>query len=47
MKVSDYIVQFLIDKGANDLWEYPGGSVTNLTKILYKHSGISIAIVCN
>ena len=36
MKVSDYIVQFLIDKGITDLWGYPGGSVTNLTDSLYK-----------
>ena len=38
MKVSDYIVQFLIDKGVTDLWGYPGGSVTNLTNSLYKRS---------
>ena len=36
MKVSDYIVQFLIDQGITDLWGYPGGSVTNLTDSLYK-----------
>ncbi|WP_407397736.1 thiamine pyrophosphate-binding protein [Anaerovibrio sp.] len=39
MKVSDYIVQFLIDKGITDLWGYPGGSVTNLTDSLYKRRG--------
>lgn len=36
MKVSDYIVKFLIDKGISDIWGYPGGSVTNLTDSLYK-----------
>lgn len=36
MKVSDYIVEFLINKGITDLWGYPGGSVTNLTDSLYK-----------
>lgn len=30
MKVSDYIVQFLIEKGITDVFGYPGGSVTNL-----------------
>lgn len=36
MKVSDYIVQFLIDKGITDVWGYPGGSITNFTNSLYK-----------
>lgn len=30
MKVSDYIVKFLIEKGITDVFGYPGGSVTNL-----------------
>lgn len=30
MKVSDYIVQFLIDKGIMDVFGYPGGMVTPL-----------------
>lgn len=30
MKVSDYIVDFLIKKGITDVFGYPGGSVTNL-----------------
>lgn len=36
MRVSDYIVQFLIQKKITDIWGYPGGSVTNLTNSLYK-----------
>lgn len=30
MKVSDYIVKFLVDRGITDAFGYPGGSVTNL-----------------
>ncbi len=30
MKVSDYIVDFLIEKGITCSFGYPGGSVTNL-----------------
>ena len=36
MKVSDYIVQFLIEKGITDVFGYPGGSVTNLVDSLQK-----------
>lgn len=38
MKISDYIVQFFIDKGVTDLWGYPGGFVTNLMDSLHKYS---------
>ena len=30
IKVSDYIVDFLIDKGVTDVFGYPGGMVTHL-----------------
>lgn len=36
MKVSDYIVQFLIEKGITDAFGYPGGSVTNLMDSFHK-----------
>lgn len=36
MKVSDYIVEFLIEKKITDVFGYPGGSVTNLIDSLYK-----------
>lgn len=32
MKVSDYIVEFLINKGIKDVFGYPGGMVTHLMK---------------
>lgn len=36
MKVSDYIVQFLVGKGIKHAFGYPGGSVTNLMDSLRK-----------
>ena len=36
MKVSDYIVEFLIEKGVTDLFGYPGGMVTHLMDSLGK-----------
>lgn len=39
MKVSDYIVQFFIEKGITDAFGYPGGSVTNLIDSFRKRSG--------
>lgn len=36
MKVSDYIVEFLIEKGITDVFGYPGGSVANLMDSFYK-----------
>ena len=36
MKLSDYIVQFFIEKGITDVFGYPGGSVTNLMDSLKK-----------
>lgn len=38
MKVSDYIVNFLIDKGVTDIFGYPGGMVTHLMDSLGKYS---------
>mgnify|MGYP004625078385 CR=1 FL=1 len=38
MKVSDYIVKFLIDKGITDIFGYPGGMVTHLMDSLGKYS---------
>ncbi len=36
MKVSDYITQFLVDKGIRECFGYPGGSVTNLLDSIHK-----------
>lgn len=40
MKVSDYLVEFLIDKGITDVFGYPGGMVTHLMDSFnkYKHT---------
>ena len=37
MKVSDYIVEFLIKKGISDVFGYPGGMVTHLMDSLKKY----------
>ena len=34
MKVSDYIVKFLIEKGIKDVFGYPGGMVTDIMNSL-------------
>ncbi len=36
MKLSDYIVQFLIDKEVDECFGYPGGSVTNFLDSVHK-----------
>ena len=36
IKVSDYIVHFLVEKGISHVFGYPGGSVTNLMDSIYK-----------
>lgn len=36
MKVSDYIVDFLIEKGITDVFGYPGGMLTHFMDSLYK-----------
>ena len=36
VKLTDYIVQFLIDKGVTDCFGYPGGSVTNFLDSIRK-----------
>ena len=36
-KVSDYIVEFLIEKNITDVFGYPGGMVTHLIDSLYKY----------
>lgn len=38
MKVSDYIVEYLIDKGVTDVFGYPGGMVTHLMESFSKYS---------
>ncbi len=38
MKVTDYIVSFLIEKGITDVFGYPGGMVTHLMDSLEKQS---------
>lgn len=38
MKVSDYIVEYLIDKGITDVFGYPGGMVTHLMEAFSKYS---------
>lgn len=40
MKVSDYIVKFLVKNGVTDVFGYPGGSVTNLIDSFRKNDGI-------
>lgn len=37
MKVSDYIVEFLIDKGITDVFDHPGGMVTRLMDSFASH----------
>ena len=37
MKVSDYIVEYLIDKGITDVFGYPGGMVTHLMDSFSKY----------
>jgi len=37
MKVSDYLVAFLVSKGITDVFGYPGGMVTHLMDSLSKH----------
>lgn len=37
LKVTDYIVEFLIDKGCTEAFGYPGGSAANLVNSLYKY----------
>lgn len=39
MKVSDYIVKFLIEKGITDVFGYPGGSVSHLLDSFDKYKG--------
>ena len=39
MKVSDYIVKFLIEKGITDTFGYPGGSVSHLLDSFDKYKG--------
>lgn len=46
MKVSDYIVEFLIDKGITDVFGYPGGMVTHLMDSFTKYEKQINAHVC-
>ena len=39
MKVSDYIVKFLVEKNITDVFGYPGGMVTHLMDSLDKYKG--------
>lgn len=39
MKVSDYIVSFLSEKGVTDVFGYPGGMVTHLMDSFHKYCG--------
>lgn len=45
MKVSDYIVEFLISKGITDIFGYPGGMVTHLMDSLSKYENMITAHV--
>ncbi|MCL2070622.1 MAG: thiamine pyrophosphate-binding protein [Oscillospiraceae bacterium] len=47
MKATDYIVEFLVKKGVQAVFGYPGGMVTHLMDSLYKASGISTKICCH
>ena len=46
MKCSDYIVEFLADKGITDVFGYPGGMVTHLMDSFRKYSGRIHSHVC-
>ena len=46
MKVSDYIVEFLIKKGISDVFGYPGGMVTHLMDSFSKYEKNIQAHVC-
>lgn len=46
MKVSDYIVQFLTEKGIKDVFGYPGGMVTHLMDSFSKYEEKIHAHVC-
>lgn len=46
MKVSDYIVEFLISKGITDVFGYPGGMVTHLMDSFSKYPDRIQAHVC-
>lgn len=39
MKVSDYIVEYLIEKKITDVFGYPGGMIVHLMDSLYKYQG--------
>ena len=39
MKISDYIVEYLIKKGITDVFGYPGGMVTHLMESFRKYEG--------
>ena len=39
MKTSDFIVEYLIDKGITDVFGYPGGMVTHLMDSFSKYQG--------
>lgn len=41
MKVSDYIIEFLISKGVTDIFGYPGGSINHLIDSASKYSEIT------
>ncbi len=38
MRTSDYIVEYLIDKGITDVFEYSGGIVTHLIDSFSKYT---------
>lgn len=46
MKVSDYIVEFFINKGIKDVFGYPGGMVTHLMDSFSKYDSRICAHVC-
>lgn len=46
MKVSDYIVEFLIEKGISDVFGYPGGMVTHLMESFSKYENSIQAHIC-
>ena len=44
MKVSDYIVEFLIKEGVTDVFGYPGGMVAHLMNSFDKYKDKSVCI---
>lgn len=47
MKVSDYIIKFLVEKGVTDIFGYPGGSINHLIDSASKEKAITAHLSYN